>query len=122
LCIKRIFALTIAAIIAIPAFAENFLPGRYASPEGPVDSLPSFPGLVFTNYFEFREEGVVLASTMTMDTTVVAAGTYKTQGSTIIVTDSESKITLFDIQNDGSIICRTWPWEDVVFIRIVTKE
>jgi hypothetical protein len=119
---REMFTLIIITVIAIPAFAENFLPGRYASPEGPVDSLPSFPGLVFTNYFEFREGGVVLASATTMGTTVVAAGTYKTQGSTIIVTDSESKITLFDIQNDGSIICRTWPWEDVVFIRIVTKE
>jgi hypothetical protein len=118
---KRTFVLLMVAILAIPAFAENFSLGRYASPDGPADSFPSLPGLVFTNYFEFREGGVVLVSATTVGTTVVAAASYRIQGTTIIVTDSESKITLFDIQDDGSLICRTWPWEDVVFVRVKEK-
>jgi uncharacterized protein YuzE len=105
-------------IFVSPLFAADFTLGRYASPDGPIDSLPPYPGLMFTNYFEFREGGVMLMSATMMEQTYVAAATYKIEGTIIIVTDSEGKIIVFDIQKDGSLICRTWPWEDVVLKRV----
>jgi hypothetical protein len=118
---KRLWVILFFAL-ASPLFAVDFTLGRYASPDGPIDSLPGYPGLVFTNYFEFRKGGVMLVSATTTGQTVVAAATYKTEGTAIISTDSEGKIIVFDIQKDGSLICRTWPWEGVILKRVEIPE
>jgi hypothetical protein len=121
---RKINALVFLFVALAPsAFAADFTPGRYAPPDGPIDTLPTYyPGLVFTNYFEFREGGVMLASATSMGQTFVVAGMYKIEGTTIIATDSDDKIMVFDIQQNGSLICRTTPWEGVVLIRVEIHE
>jgi hypothetical protein len=57
-----------------------------------------------------------------MGQTVVGAGMYKIEGTTIIVTDSDGKIIIFDIQRNGFLLCRTTPWEGVVLIRVEIRE
>jgi hypothetical protein len=118
---KKVYLVLLITLVS-PLFADGFKLGRYAAPNGPIDSLPPYPGVVFTNYFEFRDGGVMLASATSMGQTVVGAAMYKIEGTTIISTDSERKIIVFDIQRDGSLICRTWPWEGVVLIRVEIRE
>jgi hypothetical protein len=119
---KKVYLITSLIVLVSPLLAADFKLGRYASPNGPIDSLPTYPGIVFTNYFEFRDDGVMLAFATAMGHTIIGAAMYKIEASTIIATDSEDKIIVFDIQKDGSLICRTTPWEGIVLVKVEIQE
>jgi hypothetical protein len=90
-------------------YAEGFKPGRYVPADETTES--------WINYLEFREEGVLLISATLFGITVVQAGSYKIKGSMIDARDGQNLPIVFDIQKDGSIIGRSLPLENEVFVR-----